>query len=413
MKLLIVSYGTEGDVRPLAVLARRWMQAGHEALLLADESTLGFAWQANVPCAPLSGDIGSDAGGIANVVTSGQRRGDMTRALAAIANAQARQWLGEIIAAGRDADLILASGLAVFSGLSAAEYLNLPVVGASFIPFTPTRSFASPFLPPARWNGLLNRASHHLVNGLVWQSMRAACNRARSEVAGLPARIRSWTSHPVLYGISPTLLPRPGDWPAHVHLCGQWSPVTAAWRPSPALATFLDNGPAPLYVGFGSMRGFDRAAVWRAVFTALDGRRALVSPGWSDFDGVDVPDNVHVVGDLPHDALFPHVSAVVHHGGSGTSHSATRAGRPSVTVAFAGDQAFWGARLCALGVAAPALSGHRLDAGALARAIAVAEAEATRRRAVELGEQMRTEDGTGTALALLERHASAPRAAAA
>lgn len=414
MKLLIASYGTEGDVRPLIALARRWMDAGHEVRLLADRSTLDAAWESGVPCAPLAGDIRGQTGtedGIAAVV--GKASGNMANALAQIANRHAECWLRDILEAGRQADGILASGLAVFSGLSAGERLGLPVIGASFIPFTPTRMFASPFLPPARWPGLLNLASHQFINNLIWRAVRGACNRARKKVVGLPPRQRAWTKHPVLYGISPTLLPRPPDWPAQAWLCGQWTTPATGWTPPSALATFLESGPPPVYVGFGSMMGFDRARVWGEVLKALAGRRALLAPGWAGLGDLRLPDNVFVLDAAPHDALFEHVSTVVHHGGSGTSHSATRAGRPSVVAAFAGDQSFWGARLQALGVAAPPLDGHRFGAAALSRALEFAEREPVRARATALGQCMRAEDGAGRAVEILQRLLAPARAVAA
>ncbi|WP_369679462.1 glycosyltransferase, partial [Burkholderia ubonensis] len=101
----------------------------------------------------------------------------------------------------------------------------------------------------------------------------------------------------------------------------------------------------PVYVGFGSMAGFDRASLTDALVTALDGRRALFYPGWSGIDTSALPKHVFVVGDTPHRWLFPRTSMVIHHGGSGTTHSAARAGVPSVVVPFAGDQFFWANRL--------------------------------------------------------------------
>jgi sterol 3beta-glucosyltransferase len=414
MKLLIASYGTDGDVRPLIALAQCWMESGQQVRLLADRSTLDDALRANVPCAPLAGDIRGDAASDADIASVvGPKRSGATRALAQIANRHAASWLRDILEAGRDADVILASGLAVFSALSAGERLGVPVAGASFIPLTPTRRFASPFLPPSKWPGLLNVASHRFVNNLIWRSMRKACNHARMRIAGLPSRTQPWTTHPVLYGISPTLLPSPMDWPRHVHLCGQWLRPTLDWSPPPALADFLDAGPAPLYVGFGSMKGFDRAVLWREIFSALKGRRAVVAPGWAGLEGIAIPKDAFVLGEVPHDALFPHMSAVVHHGGSGTSHSATRAGRPSVVVPFAGDQAFWGSRLNALGVAPPPLSGHHLSAAALARAIESVGRDDVRARAQALGERMQAEDGPRRAVQALQHLLAPPRQAAA
>jgi UDP:flavonoid glycosyltransferase YjiC (YdhE family) len=105
-----------------------------------------------------------------------------------------------------------------------------------------------------------------------------------------------------------------------------------------------------------------------------------------------------VVGDVPHDWLFPRTAVVVHHGGSGTTHSAARAGVPSVVLPFAADQFFWARQLHRLGVA-PAASGiRRITAAGLARAIAAARTARYRDRAATVGAAMRAEDGLATAV---------------
>lgn len=48
--------------------------------------------------------------------------------------------------------------------------------------------------------------------------------------------------------------------------------------------------------------------------------------------------NVFALGNVPHDWLFEHVSAVVHHGGAGTTAIGLRCGKPTVIVPFFGDQ---------------------------------------------------------------------------
>ena len=71
------------------------------------------------------------------------------------------------------------------------------------------------------------------------------------------------------------------------------------------------------------------------------GVRAVFSTGWS---GKCLSSNrsVFFTEEVPHDWLFPRVSAVVHHGGAGTTASGLRYGKPSLVIPFAGDQAFWG-----------------------------------------------------------------------
>jgi hypothetical protein len=76
----------------------------------------------------------------------------------------------------------------------------------------------------------------------------------------------------------------------------------------------------------------------------IAGVRALVSSGWGGFGtNASTPDNIFMLENTPHDWLFPKVSAVVHHGGAGTTAIGLKCGRPTMIVPFFGDQPFWGA----------------------------------------------------------------------
>ena len=207
----------------------------------------------------------------------------------------------------------------------------------------------------------------------------------------------------MVYGVSPSLLPKPADWPADVRLCGQWLARNSAWTPPHALAYFLASGETPVYVGFGSMTGFDNARLLDALIESMAGRRALFYPGWSGIDPKALPDNFLAIADTPHDWLFPRVAAVIHHGGSGTSHSAARAGVPSIVTPFAGDQFFWAERLRVSGVAPPAMDARRPKAEALGRALDFVFTARVQNRAQRLGETMRAENGVLDAVAALER----------
>jgi sterol 3beta-glucosyltransferase len=405
VRVVAVTYGTEGDTRPIAALCRALLDAGHEALLFADRSALGSAHALGVPAQALAGDIKAalhSTEGLSKLVRRGSRFTDTARALAELANDNTEEWMRDIAAAGKECDAIILSGLAAFAGLSVAEYLGVRAIGAGLIPITPTREFPSPFLRPGLLPRWLNYRSHTFVNATLWRAFRTATNAARTRVCGLPPRKAVWTDHPILYGISPNLLPRPADWPSHAHLCGQWLPQAGAWSPPPALESFLAAGERPIYVGFGSMAGFDQQGLLAEVVAAVAGRRALFYPGWSGVEASTLPPNFFVVGDTPHSWLFPRMSAVMHHGGSGTTHSAARAGVPSVVVPFAADQFFWADRLRRLGVAAEPVRAGRIRASALARGIAFAESPGARSNAAALGARMATESGVANALSVIE-----------
>jgi sterol 3beta-glucosyltransferase len=294
------------------------------------------------------------------------------RALARIANENAESWLRTIIQAGEGCDAILAAGLAGFAGFSAAEYLGTKGIGAGMIPITPTAAFPSPFLPPRWVPRLLNRASHGFVNAMLWKAFRDKTNAARA-MFKLPPRKKVWTEPPDgLWRLAQPV--------AHAcRLAGQRAPVRTVAGAEPCLdaasgaGELPRRGEAPIYIGFGSMTGFDNVRLRDALIEAMTGRRVLFHPGWSGIDPKALPDNFPAIGDTPHDWLFPPTASVIHRGGSGTSHSAARAGAPSIVTPFAGDQFFWAERLRLAGVA-PAVDGRRPKAEAFASALDFATA---------------------------------------
>ena len=402
---MVVTYGTEGDGRPLAALCAALKAAGHDAILMGAAASLGAASPLGVATLALAGDMkgpSDAAGSVAGVVKAGGDFTSTTAALAAIANRNAEAWTRQVLEASDGADAIVASGLAAFVGLSVAERLKISAIGAGLIPITPTAAFASPFLPPALVPPFLNRFSHELVNGMLWRAFRKAINAARTSVLNLAPRQANFTDHPMLYGVSPIVLPPPADWPANARLCGQWIPPAPDWPAPERLRAFLAAGEPPLYVGFGSMTGFDGGRLVDELIEAVGARRVVFNPGWSGVDTARLPTNIFAIGDTPHDWLFPRMSLVVHHGGSGTTHSAARAGVPSVVVPFAGDQPFWAARLHALGVAPAPVSRKPGFGRRLARAIDQADRQDVRTRATEVGRRMAAEDGLADAVSAIE-----------
>lgn len=123
--------------------------------------------------------------------------------------------------------------------------------------------------------------------------------------------------------------------------------------PTPQLATWLEAGPAPVYVGLGSMpvREPDRMLNLLGQVARRCNRRMVVGAGWSTLASLQDPSpEIRLVGAIDHDWLLPRCSAAVHHGGAGTTHAVVRAGLPSVVASVFADQPFWGARLTRLGV---------------------------------------------------------------
>ena len=324
----------------------------------------------------------------------------------------ARKQLSEEWAAAREfnPDLIIYHPKAV-AAPHIAEKLSCASVLASPLPgFTPTTAFASPLMP---WRSLgpLNRLSHTVMAGSADTLFRGLIGEWRVSELELERRpSQPLRPRATLYAYSEHVLPVPADWPQNAHVCGQWiPPLATVFAPPDDLLAFLDAGEPPVYVGFGSMAGFDNVRLVDAVVGALGERRALFHAGWSGIEASRLPSSFHPVGHVPHDWLLPRCAMAIHHGGSGTTHSACRAGIPSVIVPFAGDQFFWNARLREAGVMRHALKGASITASVLRDAVAHADGAAAKRAAAALGRAMQDEEGLAMAVGLVERYAYAQR----
>jgi UDP:flavonoid glycosyltransferase YjiC (YdhE family) len=138
------------------------------------------------------------------------------------------------------------------------------------------------------------------------------------------------------------LLKKPKDWGPEIYVAGFYSlPKDISFEPPADLWSFINAGEPPIYIGFGSIIFDDPQAMMEMILAAVEqaGVRALISRGWARLgtEGCQAADNVFVLGDVPHSWLFEHVSAVIHHGGAGTTAAGLAAGKPTVIVPFFGD----------------------------------------------------------------------------
>jgi UDP:flavonoid glycosyltransferase YjiC (YdhE family) len=211
---------------------------------------------------------------------------------------------------------------------------------------------------------------------------------------------------PILNGWSPRVLPHPPDWGSHLPVTGYWFlDHPEDWTPPDGLQDFLDSGPPPVSVGFGSMGGARSEELATSVLRALakTGDRAVLVTSWGGLGNADLPDTVFKANEVPYDWLFPRVRAAVHHGGAGTTAASLRAGAPTVVVPFFTDQSFWGARVASLGVGAHPIPQAKLSADRLAAALEETRGAGMRERARVLGEKIRAEDGVARAVEAFHR----------
>ncbi|KAF2743049.1 glycosyltransferase family 1 protein [Sporormia fimetaria CBS 119925] len=362
-----------------------------------------------------SGDVGKRRRGIAEIIQgtwrscietgNGLGPNPLKHTIEEWAGAQAN--LPEALQKPFVADVIIANPPS-FGHIHCAEKLGVPLHMMFTMPWSPTQQFPHPLANIQATNAdvsLTNYISYTLVDMLTWQGLGDVINRFRKASLGLEPISTIWAPNmlsrlkiPYTYCWSPALIPKPKDWGRHISVAGfYFLDLASNYVPEPALKDFLAAGEAPVYIGFGSIVVDDPDGMTRMIFEAVrrTGRRALVSKGWGGLGAGDlnVPEGVFMLGNVPHDWLFKHVSAVVHHGGAGTTAAGIRAGRPTVIVPFFGDQPFWGAMTAKAGAGPEPIAYKQLTATKLVDAVEQALKPESLERAKELADKISQEEG--------------------
>jgi len=426
LNILILTVGSRGDVQPYVALGKGLRASGHTVTICTSERFSPFIREHGLAYAFMND-------GFVEFMDTELSRQAMERMsnFRELLRYAPKLWRASLDiqhdlirdgwAAARetDPDLILFHPK-MYAAPHFAEKLQVPVAIPFVIPMSaPTSAFACPGFPavPGLPDGIeagYNRLTFHLVRWLTHLGTRSFVNDWRKRVglstSGVTTALhRSHTGDPipVVYGFSRHLVPRPPDWPPHVEITGPWFlERDTGWEPPDDLLAFLDAGPPPVYVGFGSMAGRAPDRLARTVVRALrrTDARGILASGWGGLQTVDLPETIFAIDQVPHDWLFPRVTAVVHHGGAGTTAAGLRAGRPTVICPFMADQPFWGRRVHDAGAGPAPIPQTNLDEENLSAAICTATTDASVREAASrIGRGMRAEKGTARAVRAIER----------
>ena len=398
MRVLLTTWGSRGDVEPVAGLAARLLELGAEVSVAAppDEEFVELLDRAGVPLLPLGPSVRS-------VVTGAKPPSAATAFRLAPELVAARY--ETLLPAAEGCDVLLASGLMPTGARSVAEKLGIRYVFACFhtagLPSSKYRPLARPghqSSPEETDIKVLWEEDAQRVNALY----RDAENRHRAAI-GLPpvdnVRDHAFTERPWLAS-DPDLFPWQDQTDLDLVVTGPWTLPDE--RPLPAdLVAFLKAGEPPVYVGFGSMALRTSPDVGRDAVAAVraKGRRVVLGRGWAQLAAVDDRDDCFVVGEVNHQALFGRVAAVVHHGGAGTTTVATMSGVPQVVVPQIVDQPYWAARVAELGIGV-AHDGPTPTYDSLSAALTTVLAPEIRDRARTVAGLLRT-DGTTVAAKML------------
>jgi vancomycin aglycone glucosyltransferase len=399
MRVLLSTWGSRGDIEPLAALALRLREFGAEVRACAppDEEFVELLGRVGVALIPLGPSTRSVAAGL---------KAPSPDAAFHLAAELVAARFETLPAAAEGCDVLVATGLMPAGARSVAEVLGIRYVLATFHIFgLPSRHF-----PPAARPGKQSAAGE-TDNRVLWREDAERVNALYAEPLN---RHRSAIGLPPVDNVRDYVISdRP--WLAADPLLAPWEDLTdldifqtGAWilpdeRPLPDdLAAFLHAGEPPVYVGFGSMAMRTSTDLGRVALEAsrAHGRRLVLGRGWADLSLADDLGDLRIVGDVNHQALFRRVAAVVHHGGAGTTTTAALAGVPQVIVPQIVDQPHWARRVAELGIGAALVDPVTTES--LGSALGVALAPTTYERATEVAARIRTDGAAVAAMRLLE-----------
>ncbi len=418
MRIGIIALGSRGDVQPYVALGKGLKQAGFEVCLLTHEVFEELVRGEHLEFFALGGDPRTLVNRVMNETHAGNRPNEVTimSKLLPLLKPLRYEILERCWQHCQDVDALVLNVLGIVVGVPIAQKRGIPAFPAYLQPMTPTREFPAlsfpavpDWLSPIRTT--YNLLSAEFLDWLRWQIYRSM-GKVVHEVLGMPMRspitLFQELQTPTFYGFSESFLPRPADWPDYCHVTGYWFlDASANWQPPADLQAFLQAGPPPVYIGFGSMSTGNASHLTELVVKALtlSGQRGIVMTGWGALNHKQLPETVCAVDEVPHGWLFPRTAVVVHHGGAGTTGACLRAGVPAIIIPFMSDQPFWGEQVYKRGVGPRPILQKRLSAEALAEAITLAVTNQEMREcAATLGQMIRGEDGVGNAVRLFKQY---------
>lgn len=380
MRVLLATYGSRGDVQPMVALgvALRALNVDVQMCAPPDREFVELLARNQIPLVPA---LASVQQWVAQARNTGMKLPELAHVMTAgqfdIMNAAA-EGCGGIVATGLFPSRAAAQLVAESRGLYFASVHFCP----QYLP-----SLEIPPLPFPGWphpEGATGNEALWAFNVRVMNSLFGdAVNKHRVQIGLRPVenvRDHVFTRRPWLAS-DPALGPwRPSTFCDGLQT-GAW--ILADARPLSAdLTTFLNNGTPPVYCGFGSMGMQAAPGAARAAIEAIRslGRRTLIARGLAGLEVIDNCDDCFVIGEVNQQALFPHVAAVIHHGGAGTTVAAAQAGVPQLIVPQVADQPYWAGQVARLGIGA-AHEGPIPSFASLAAGLRTALAAQTRDRA--------------------------------
>ncbi|BAK97544.1 glycosyltransferase [Oscillibacter valericigenes Sjm18-20] len=413
MKICFMTLGTRGDVQPCLALAKKMTLLGNEAVICTSESFRDFIQGEGILFAKANLDLMAVAATSEGKAVLEAPIKNMALALKIskeVITPGYRATFDDFYEAAKGCDVIVYHPKA-FVAADIALKLDIPCVSMPPIPITyPIAEFPCVAVSPKNNYGKFMNKLTYRFNEKAEAGYIKAINDFRAHALGFPKRKVGQFTYaidgreiPILYPVSKYLFDDVSSWNGHVYLSGFFY-LDSKEKLSNRLDSFLGEGEKPIAISFSSMPLKKPQEFIRKLDTALEvtGNRAVLLTGNS---GIDFAGNerIFIERQAPHTLLFARSSAVIHHGGAGTTAAALAAGIPQLLMPFSVDQPFWAQRIYKSGVSPAPIRESSLTGESLAKMFLQFEEQNLREKAMVLGELIRNENGLQNAAEMIQR----------
>ena len=345
MVITAVAVGTRGDVNPLAELGDEMVKRGHEFRILTSETFRPLIESKGVTFLKLD----TDADHVMRYLVAEYKTGiDFVKGMFKLKK-ENPGFMEQTVSAIRGSDLVMYGTCGAFA-YHAAELLKIPCARVFYSPMDPTSQYS--LYSDNYDSDKVLKSYNGLPEGMNLMTM-LALNKWRRKNGlpkwGLKSTYKEMGGRKLLtfYPTSRVLMKPDPAWGNHIHVTGYWyhpDETEGEYQPREDLLKFLNFGEKPIFVAFGKAESEELGELQVRVLQALKetGIHAIIQA-----DQIPKSDRVNTsqlyfIGNVPYSYIFGKVRAVVHHGGNTTNGLGLRAGLPTLVIALALDQYFYG-----------------------------------------------------------------------
>jgi|SRR5829696_6184405 len=414
MRIILNTFGSFGDVHPYMVIAMELQRRGHTPVIAAMEGYREKIAGAGLEFAPVRPDIPPPKEQGTELVEKIMEPMTGPRFLMeGLVFPAVRDSYEDLLKAIAGADLLVTHPAAP-AGPLVARKTGIAWISTVLAPFSFISAYDPPVPPFWQWTRKLSVLGPGVM-GFLLNTMKStykakAVTELRDELGLADA------GNPMFEGQhSPTLVlalfselfgkPQP-DWPPQTKITGFcFYDGHHETQMQPELLRFLNNGAPPIVFTLGSSAVWVARDFFQESIQAAKrlGRRAVLLIGDERNRPRSLPEGIIAVDYAPYQSLLPGACAVVHHGGVGTTSQGLLAGVPTLIVPFAFDQSDNAEHAYKLGTSRT-LYRKNYFASRVANELHELLRDPTyARKALEVSQRLKQEDGPGRAADLIEQ----------